>query len=56
MNEITNETTTTPEHLGMVEILDANGNPTGEYRPAGEGETPQAEAQIVAEDHADHVM
>jgi len=42
------------ELLGLVEILDENGNPTGEYKPR-EGEAASEEATVfVAEDAASH--
>jgi hypothetical protein len=59
MNEITNTTeveNVSPESMGLVEVLDANGNPTGQYKPAREGEAAPEETTFVAEDHADHVI
>ena len=59
MNEITNTPeveNVSPESMGLVEVLDADGNPTGQYKPASEGEAAQPETTFVAEDHADHVI
>lgn len=56
MTNANTEITTLPTDLGMVEILDAEGNPTGQYLTApGDGETAPAEATFV-EDSADHTI
>lgn len=41
------------EALGVIEILDADGNPTGEYINAGIGEGTE-ETAYVADSHPDH--
>lgn len=53
MNEITNDTPEVPFGEKLVEILDAEGNPTGQYTLAlSEGEAAPAEATVftTAED------
>ena len=56
-HENTPEVTVTPYDLGMVEIIDEQGNPTGQYRTRtdSDGEaTYEGTPFTVTEDSADH--
>jgi hypothetical protein len=53
MNEITNTDTEVPFNLDMVEILDADGNPTGQYK-ARDGEAASAKTTFITTEDGDH--
>lgn len=53
MNDTPNTTSVDPiAAIQMVEIFDENGNPTGQYRAAGEGEATSEETAFIATDDA----